>query len=122
MPSAAELRILRFNTVAFIEADPRTVVLTRYPRVPNGAGGSRPGTPAPQPAQVMRVIPVESSRAVERVSVDGATVTPSWVLMGRWDANMKRGDRFPLQDGTTGELVYVHEKHDYEMKGEVVVR
>lgn len=122
MPSAAELRILKLNTVAFIEADPREIVLTRYPRVPNGTGGTRPGTPVPQPVQTLRVIPVESSRAVERVSVDGATVMPSWVLLGRWDANMARGDRFPLQGGLTGEIVYVHETRLYEAKGEVVVR
>lgn len=122
MPSDIELKVLRYNTQEFIAADSREVVLLRSTRVSNGTGGTRPSPAVPQPAQTMRVLPQAASTAVERTAVDGQVVTPSWVLLGTFSADMKRGDRFALADGSTGEVVYVHEKRQYQVKGEVAVR
>lgn len=120
--SDAELRILRANTKMFIDADDRAIVLTRTPRVSNGAGGTKPGVPTPLPAQTMRLIPQASSTSTERRLPDGSVVVPTWVLLGEHTADIKREDTFPLPDGTTGEVVYVHEKKAYQVKGEVVAR
>lgn len=119
---AVELAVMRRNTEAFIAADDRQIVLTRTPRVENGTGGTRAGAPAPLPAQTLRLLPQDTSTSTERRLPDGTVVVPTWVLLGPHTADLKRGDTFPLPDGTTGEVVYVHEKKDYQVKGEVVVR
>ena len=119
---AIELRMMRRNTTAFIAADDRQITLTRTPRLNNGTGGTRPGTPTPLPTQTLRLLPQAESTSTERTLPDGRVVKPTWVLLGDYTADMLRGDTFPLPDGTTGEVVYVHEKRDYEVKGEVISR
>lgn len=116
-----ELKLLRSNTKAFIEADDRQVILRRPTRTSTGTGGSRPST-TPLPAQTLRLLPAAESTSTERRTADGSVVKPTWVLLGVHTADMKRGDVFDLPDGTVGEVVYVHEKRDYEVKGEVVAR
>lgn len=113
---------MRMNTVAFIEADPREIVLYRPTRTATGTGGTRAGGWAPQPVQTLRVLPQDGSTSTERRLPDGSVVRPTWVLLGRHDANMKRGDAFDLPDGSVGEVVYVHEKDAYQRKGEVIGR
>lgn len=120
--AAVELAVMRRNTTEFIAADDREIVLTRTPRLDNGTGGTKAGVPTPLPAQTMRLLPQDASSSTERRLPDGAVVVPTWVLLGEYTADMKRGDTFPLPDGTTGEVVYVHEKRAYEVKGEVVAR
>lgn len=121
--AASELKVLRRNTKAFIDADDRSVVLLRPTRVPNGTGGTRPGPAAPLAAQTMRLLPQDASSSTERRMADGTVVLPTWVLLGTHDADMKRGDTFVMPDGTTtAEVVYVHEKKAYEVKGEVATR
>lgn len=121
--SEDELAVLRVNTRAFILADPRSVVLQRSLPVDTGTGGTRPSAPVPQPAQTMRLIPTDASvGSTERRLPDGSVVTPTWVLLGEYNANMLRGDTFDLPDGSTGEVVYIQEKTSYQKKGEVVTR
>jgi hypothetical protein len=119
---AAELRLLRHNTKAFIAADDRQIVLKRTTTTPTGTGGGRPTTPTPLPTQTLRLLPQAESTSTERRLPDGAVVVPTWVLLGEHTADIKRGDTFDLPDGTTGTVVYVHEKKDYEVKGEVIAR
>jgi hypothetical protein len=116
-----ELKVMRFNTQAFINADDREVVLHRLTTAANGTGGARP-VRTPLPAQTMRLLPQPESTSTERRLPDGSVVVPTWVLLGTHTADVKRGDTFDLPDGTTGEVVYVHEKRDYEVKGEVIAR
>lgn len=113
---------MRRNTAAFIAADSREIVLTRTPRVPNGTGGTKAGVPAPLAPQTLRVLPQDASSSTERRLPDGTVVVPTWVLLGEYTADIKRQDTFSLPDGTTGEVVYVHEKRAYQVKGEVVAR
>lgn len=119
---ARELRVLRRNTQAFIDADPTEVVLHRPTRTNTGTGGTRPSGWAPQTVQTMRLLPQGGGTSTERQLPDGKVVRPTWVLLGTYDANMLRGDAFDLPDGSVGEVVYVHEKRAYEVKGEVVGR
>lgn len=117
---AVELRVLRRNTTAFIAADDRQVTLSRKATATTGTGGSRPGAAVPVPTQTLRLLPQDASSSTERSLPDGRVVKPSWVLLGDYTADLRRGDTFLLPDGTTGEVVYVHEKRDYEVKGEVI--
>lgn len=118
--AATELRILRRNTTAFIMADEREITLSRKTTTGTGTGGSRPGVATPLPTQTLRLLPQAESTSTERALPDGRVVKPTWVLLGEYTADMKRGDTFSLPDGTVGEVVYVHEKKDYEVKGEVI--
>lgn len=119
---AMELRLMRRNTTAFILADDRPVTLRRPTSVPTGTGGTRPGPPTVLPTQTMRLLPAAESTSTERRLSDGTVVKPTWVLLGEYTANMERGDTFVIDEDplVTGEVVYVHEKRDYEVKGEVV--
>jgi hypothetical protein len=120
--NALELAVHRTNTKAFIDADPRSIVLVRSVPVSNGSGGTIPGPATPQPAQTMRLMPVDTAVTTERRLADGSVAVPSWTLLGEYTANMKRGDTLTLPDGTTGEIAYVHEKRTYQVKGEVATR
>jgi hypothetical protein len=121
--AAIELRVLRANTRQFIRADPRDVILLRTPTVDTGAGTTRPGTPAPLPSQTLRLLPQAESTSTERRLPDGTVVVPTWVLLGEHTADLQRGDVFDLPEGAgTGEVVYVHEKKAYQVKGEVIAR
>lgn len=115
---------MRANTKAFIAADPRVVSLVRLTRIPNGTGGTKPGPPVdpPVPPQTLRLLPQDASVSTERRLPDGSVVVPTWVLLGEHTADIAREDTFPLPDGTTGVVVYVHEKKAYQVKGEVVAR
>jgi hypothetical protein len=121
---AVELRILRRNTEAFIAADERPITLRRATPVPTGAGSTRPGTPVPLPTQTMRLLPAAESTSTERRLPDGTVVKPTWVLLGLHTADMLRGDVFTISENplVVGEVVYVHEKRAYEVKGEVIAR
>lgn len=67
----------------------------------------------------MRLIPAKETLAVERETLDGRVVKPEYVLLALWDGEMERGDRFSL-GGNRYEVAFVHEKRDYQVKGEVV--
>jgi hypothetical protein len=119
-----ELRVMRRNTAEFIAADDRPVTLRRATPVPNGTGGTKPGTPVPLPTQTMRLLPAAESTSTERRLPDGTLVKPTWVLLGVHTADMLRGDVFTISESpvVVGEVVYVHEKRDYQVKGEVIAR
>lgn len=117
MIATAELEIQRQLTLAFIAADSRSIVLSRSTITANNSGGYKRGTPVPLAAQTMRLIPSQDG-SIERLTADGVAVSPSYMLMGRWDADLQRWDRFML-DGTEYEVVFVNQNTQYETKGEV---
>ena len=116
--SPSELRMQRSLTKMFIEADKEDIVLEPFSREANGSGGFRLVSQPPLAPQVMRLIPL-SNTAFERNTLDGKAVTPNFMLMGEWDCEMARGNRFTL-DGKRYEVVHVQEKRDYQTKGETV--
>lgn len=115
---SVEIKVQRELTHAFIIADPRIVVLERSARVPDGAGGYRTPPPIPVTGQVMRLIPLGDG-APERHTLDGRIVEPTYKLLGEFDADMLRGDKFTLS-GVRYEVVFVSENTAYETKGEVI--
>ena len=113
----------RRQTEAFIAADPRTFTLYRYPRVSNGRGGYTEGARVDIFEQVFRLIPANAEGLrTERTLPDGRVVLPEWVLLGEWNCEMRRGDRFVLPDEGVCEIIYVQEKRTYQTKGEVILR
>lgn len=113
----AELKAQQRISRAFIDADGRMVVLMRSPRTDDGAGGFVVGTPVPQGAQCLRLLPQEDG-ATERTTAEGESATPQYMLMGPWNANMQRWDEFEL-DGIRYQIVYIDDRK-YELKGEVI--
>jgi hypothetical protein len=115
--SATELALQRKLTKNFIKADSMNVVLMRSPMVSDGEGGTTRGAPVPLPVQVMRLIPAQDG-APERLTSDGVQISPKYMLMGVWDADMDRWDRFTVA-GQVYEVVSVNQNLQYETKGEV---
>lgn len=116
--NATEIRIQRKNTLAFIKADPISLVLSRSDRIPNGKGGFTIGPPAPLPPQEVRLIPGDY-KLRERETEAGTLVQPTHVLLGMHDANFRRFDRFTY-DGSEYVLLWVYENPVYELKAEVL--
>lgn len=113
----AELKAQRRNSIAFIEADAVWVDLLRAERTDDGAGGFLVGEALPVGAQRLRLLPQEDG-ATARTTAEGETATPEYMLMGPWNANMKRYDEFEL-NGVRYQIVYIDDRQ-YELKGEVV--
>lgn len=116
----AEVRALRSQTREFILADMRLLSLWRTTFRPNGAGGYVPDELIGIYEQEMRLIPT-NSLSVTRERVDGTVVTPSWVLLGEYNAEMRQGDMFFMPDGQVAEILTVEEKQTYQTKGEVIL-
>jgi hypothetical protein len=115
---AAELEIQATATRAFILADPEDLTLMRRVRTPDGSGGFTYGSPAALAVQTGRMIP-QSDRVVELRTSDGRSAIPEWVLMMEPDSDMQRYDQFTWR-GAVWEIVQIHNKPDYELKGDVI--
>lgn len=113
-----EIEAQRTLTDYFISMDPDSVVLQPFTRESNGSGGYVRTPGEPRSAQDMRMIPLTEVTS-ERHTLDGKVVTPEWMLMGRYDAVVERGDQFEL-NGDLYEVVHVQEKKDYQTKAETV--
>ena len=120
MIPATEARVQKALTDAFIAADSVQITLIPAEFVSNGSGGRKRNDLLPRLPQSMRIIP-QDANAAERETLDGSVVQPNYMLLGVWNAAMTRGDRF-TNGGTRYEVVYVHEKRDYQTKGEVITR
>jgi hypothetical protein len=117
MIATAELELQRQLTLAFIAADSFSVTLMRSTLTANNSGGYKRSAPTPLAPQTMRLIPSQDG-SIERLTADGVAVSPSYMLMGRWDADMRRWDRFTL-GGAEYEVVFINQNTQYETKGEV---
>jgi hypothetical protein len=122
--SAQELAFNRRLTDKFIAYDPIDLSLTRYTKTPQADGGFKYTSPVSIAAQTFRLIPA-SDRAPEAATSSGRMVTPEYVLLGLWDANMERFDSF-LFAGVEYEIAFIRPAHTsenrYETKGDVVRR
>jgi hypothetical protein len=114
--SPLELAVQRKLTKAFIDADYIPVALVRQQKVDDGAGGHTYAQ-APVPAQRFRLVPRQDT-AKEMQTADGQMVRPAYVLLGMYDCDMQRNDRFTW-NGHNLKIVHVEDKQ-YEVKGEVI--
>lgn len=109
---------LREGTTAFIDADLKWLTLERLTRTDNGAGGyDETYNPLVLP-QKFRLIPQHGNMSPLRETLDGEAVQPDYVLLGEFDSNMARWDKFE-DNGRRYQVLFVHEKKAYEVKGEV---
>lgn len=113
---AGELKAQQKISAAFIAADSVIIILERWTRVPDGAGGFI-SSPVSQIPQRFRLIPQEDG-ATARTTAEGETATPEFMLMGAWDCNMQRFDEFEL-NGIRYQIAYIDDRQ-YEIKGEVI--
>lgn len=122
--AAMELEVQRLNTEEFIKADPIILDLTRQQRVIQPSGGYvMEAHPLGLP-QTFRLIPA-SDRMPEIKTSNGRLVVPEYILLGAWDCNMERWDRFELNDvwfEIASPIRPEHTQSRYERKGDVVRR
>lgn len=116
-----ELEAQRLQTDAFIRADPIGIILWRREKVPNGSGGFMLAPAQELPSQQFKLVP-QNRQLEERQTVDGVVVRPDNVLIGYHNADIQRGDWFTNATGHRFEVVYVHEKRDYEVRADLVYR
>lgn len=114
MASAAETGVNRRNTDAFIQADPVTLTLMRRGSVPDGDGGTKNGASVPVVAQTFRLIP-QSDVMPQVQTPDGAILTPTYVLLGRWDCDMERWDQFSI--GPVNFIIVSPIRPDFRTEG-----
>jgi len=100
-----ELGVNRKNTEQFIKANPTSISLVRPNRTPNGKGGFTDGTPTDIDAQTFRIVPQQRAGIASR-NVDGEKVSPVFVMIGRWDADVTSNDTFML-GGRNYSVTYV---------------
>lgn len=122
MRSDMELVVQKRNTRAFIEVDPVDVVLTRFSRVPNGAGGYRLSGPVERASQRFRLV-LQANRGDtgERLLLDGTANQVTHDLIGMPDADIAPGDKF-VYDSRSYEVVEVFRVGGYEVKARVTTR
>lgn len=119
MLNTLELAAQRRITAAFVDADRFSCVLTREQRVPDGEGGYTTEV-APIDAQWLRLVPLQDGTQ-DRTDNAGNVISPGYMLVGRYTADIKRGDVF-TKEGRTYEVVFVQENQQYEVKAEVIYR
>lgn len=110
MPTIVELAIQRGLTKAFIDADPVSIVLSRVTRTPLSTGGWKETLAPLAAAQTFRIIPA-SDRNITLRDSDGQIVSPAFTLLGEWNADLKRNDRFAFGDVNYQVLGPVRPEH-----------
>lgn len=95
--SDTELEIQRRNTLAFIDANPIWVDLLPFDKVDTPDGGFKLTTGTPRASQKFRLLP-QSDIMPQVQTPDGVQLTPTYVLLGTWDCEMERWDKFFFND------------------------
>lgn len=96
-----EVLVQRRQTEAYLKAEPQMIALSRpTPKVKTAAGGKVDGVADTLDPQMFRVVPFKR-RVTESESniVEGTVTVSTYVLVGRWDADVKKDDEFVLPDG-----------------------
>jgi hypothetical protein len=114
----AELQLQASATRAFILADPEDLILVRRSRQSDGAGGFTYANPVSLAAQTARLIP-QSDQTLEVIGSDGRSAHPDWVILMEPGSDLQRYDQFDWR-GDLWEVAQIHQKPDYEMKGDVI--
>lgn len=85
----------RRTLAAYIQADPVTISLIRYPRVDNGSGGWRKGAPQNVNPQVMRLVPYKRRLTnLTDHTADGDIPNVQYSLVATVDVDAERWDEF----------------------------
>lgn len=115
-----ELKVNRRNTAAYIKDKPTSIALTHpATRDPDGAGGFTTTPAQPVGPQDFRLV-IQGGNVASR-NIDGEQISPAYVMIGEWDADIKTGDTFS-HNGRNYEVKFVREDREYETWAEVVYR
>lgn len=107
-----ETEVLRAQTKSYIELAPTTVRLVPWAETVSAAGGHLRAAPGvPRKPQAFRIIPLDrrapaSSNLVSGRPADGVERSAVFEIMGEWDLEIERGDRF-VESGVTYEVTEV---------------
>jgi len=105
-----ELKVMRRQLDAFIQADPRTIVFTRQTKVDSGAGGWVQGPEVHTNPQQFRLVPFKRRLTQqEQNTQDGDVPLIPYVLVGYWNSDVERDDLFTLS-GIYYEVIGVEPK------------
>lgn len=118
MINAVELELQKAGTRAFILADAEDIQFSRPTRVSDGAGGWTYGSFVALAPQTCRLIP-QSDDVPEIAGQDGRMARPEYVILMEPGSDMLRYDEFTWS-GIRWQIVQLHQKPDYEMKGDVI--
>jgi hypothetical protein len=98
--SKAELLMQRRQTLAYLKANPAEIVLMRQTPVKTAAGGRKKGASVALDPQMFRLEPFKRRLShTQSQIVEGTVTLTSYVLVGRWDADVQRGDEFVYGGG-----------------------
>lgn len=116
-----ELETNRRNTAAHIARDPNSsvIVLSREDLVWEGGSFNRTNQRQLDDQKMSLIASVQ--QLPERRTVEGQSLTPEFILLGNYGADIENGDWFYL-DGVKYEVVFVHPDRSYEVVAEVVYR
>lgn len=115
-----ELRVLRKQTTHFIKQNPTDVTIERAGnRVPDGQGGFTQVPGAPGTPQRMRKV-IQGGNVATR-NIDGVEITPAFVFICEFDADIRTGDEFEL-GGLEYHVIFVRDDRRYETWAEVAQR
>lgn len=121
--SALTSRIHLRNTAVFISENPIEISLTRPVRISTGTGGYRiePGEAPFDPFVGRRVGRggLRGADFAERVSENGHTVVPSWILIAMPEIDIHIGDHFISDDGKDCEILFIDRQPPWRVKAEV---
>ena len=92
----------RLLTLKAIARNPSAIVITRYPLIDNGLGGSCRDTQNPQtlPTQDVRIFMTSWGSPRTSTSEGGVIQIQKWGLLARWDADIEKEDEFTIDNQT----------------------
>jgi hypothetical protein len=119
--SSIELAAQRKQTQALLDrGNAIRVVLNHATVINDSSGGTKPGAPVSRVQQTFHWSQ-PSTQLPERVTPDGSLAVPEYILIGRYDAAIERGDWF-YHEGVKYQVVFIHPDKSYEIRAEVVYR
>lgn len=97
VPDSTELDFMRINTKAFIDADPISLQLKHRQKMRTDAGGYTSSYVNAVGTDIFRLI-AQVDVMTEIQTPDGMQLIPTYVLLGTYDCDMRRWDKFTLNN------------------------
>lgn len=122
----AEMDFQRFNTWAFIEADPIDVALTPVNETITAGGGRRFDDSAERPVQRFRLIPMSHTERPIRSAITLGTSTGTarqhdFTLLGTWDAVIHKNDWWMDAEGNRYNVDALVPFNGYQQKALIMM-
>ena len=107
-----ELKMQRKQVAAWRDARPTKLVLTRYTRQADGAGGWTEAAPRTLDSQTFRIVVFKRrlTQFMDNIE-EGEVANLSYTLVGKPDADIEKGDTF-VHDGNTYKITAVDPDHE----------